>query len=357
VDDSLTSLTFVGSVIEGDDGRFYVTQPQDAEIRIYDEAGELAGRFGREGEGPGEFRGLQGIGWWAGGRDTLWAFDQQLRRVSLFDRDGTFARSIAMSPAAFREVFRPSVQTILPDGSALGSPSYASALLADGRIHSIPILRFPIAGGEPSVVVETEAGNRQVAIAVGTGQSYSAQPYSDAPFAVLSGEAQRVAVIERPTAAQEGDARYRVTMLGASGDTLWSREYTYAPSPVPAAERDSVRAARLERAVDFATRAGGTRADAEKQIDEKLHLPAFRPPIAEGRLTNDGSLWLRLTAAPGGATRWARLDPDGEPDATLDLPTGLRLVEIQGSRGWAVQTDELGVPYVVSLKVGPADPS
>ena len=263
-----------------------------------------------------------------------------------------------MSATPYREVMRTSVQTILPDGSALGTPSYPSRSLAEGQIRSIPMLRFPLSEGEPRVLLELEPGSRQLAVQVGTGQMYSAQPYSDAEFAVVSGEAGRVAVIERPVASGEGDARFRVTMLDAEGDTLWSREYPYQPSAIPAAELDSVRAARTLRATEFATRAGGDRADAEKQVREKLVLPAFRPPLADARISADGSIWLRWTPVPGSPTnRWSLLDEDGEPRASLELPSNLRLVEVQGTTAWAVETGELGVPYVVRLALGPADPS
>jgi hypothetical protein len=357
VDDPESALTSVSVLVEGQDGRVYVGQPQDGHVRIHGADGALLGRLGGEGAGPGEFRSLQGIGWWAGGRDTLWAFDQQLRRVSLFDREGAFVRSIALANEPFRELMRTSVQTILPDGSALGSASYPSYALAAGDIASVPVLRFPLAGGEPRVVVETVPGNGQLAIRVGDGQMYSGQPYGDEAFTILSGEASRVAVVEPPAATEASSAVFRVTMLNAEGDTLWSREYPYQPTPIPTAEIDSVRAARVKRAVDFATRAGGSRADAEEQVREQLYLPVFRPPLVNGRFAEDGSLWLQWSRAPGAATiRWSVLDADGNPAATLELPSNLRPVDVRNDRVWAVETGELGVPYVVRLAVGPADP-
>jgi hypothetical protein len=278
VDDPQTALTGVGAILTGDGGRFYVTQPQDGHVRIHGPGGEFHGRFGGRGEGPGEFQGLSAIGWWGGGRDTLWASDFQLRRVSLFSADGTFIRSIPITTPPYQEVMRVSVQTILPDGTGLGLPSYPSRLLADGQIRSIPVLRFSLTGGEPEVVVATEPGNRQLALEFGTGMSFSSQPYGDSPLTAASGEAGRVVVVERPAAAQPTDARFRVTALKTTGDTLWSREYPYQPLPVPTAEADSMRDERIERSMDFATRMGASHGDVERQVREKLYLPAFRPP-------------------------------------------------------------------------------
>jgi hypothetical protein len=270
VDDAESALTYVSVLLEGEDGRVYLGQPQDGYVRIHGPGGELLGRLGHEGDGPGEFRSLQGIGWWAGGRDTLWAFDQQLRRVSLFGRDGAFVRSISLANDPFRELMRTMVQTVLPDGSALGSASYPSYALAAGQITSVPVLRFPLAGGEPQVVVETLPGNGQLAIRVGEGQLYSGQPYADEAFTLVSGEASRVAVVEPSAATDASFADFRVTMLNAEGDTLWSRAYPYDPTPIPTSEIDSVRTARLERAASFAARAGGSRGDAEEQVRQQL---------------------------------------------------------------------------------------
>jgi hypothetical protein len=51
------------------DGSITVAQPQDNTIRFFSVAGTERGRFGRAGDGPGEFRRLGGLGWLG---DTLW---------------------------------------------------------------------------------------------------------------------------------------------------------------------------------------------------------------------------------------------------------------------------------------------
>jgi hypothetical protein len=80
--------------------------------------------------------------------------------------------------------------------------------------------------------------------------------------------------------------------------------------------------------------------------------------VANGRFAEDGSLWLQWSRAPGAPTiRWSVLNPDGVPAATLELPSNLRLLDVSNGRLWAVETDELGVPYVVRLAVQRANPS
>jgi hypothetical protein len=355
VDDPATALTAVGPILIHPDGRFYVSQPQDGLIRMHSADGELLGTFGGEGEGPGEFGGIGSMGWLGGVNDTIWVDDFQLRRVSYFSSDGTFARSVQITNPPYREFMRPGVQALLPDGTALGMPSFPSRMLATGEITSIPILRFSIDGGETTPVVETDPRNRQLAIACGTGLSYSGQPYGDAPITAFSGETGRIAVIERRAATQPAEALFRVTVLNAGADTLWSRDYRYEPIQVPAAERDSVLDSRLERGREFAGRVGGCDTDAE--VRAKLYLPAFRPPVSSAQISSDDSVWLLLATEPAaGVNRWLALDPEGEPKAKLELPGNQRLMDVVGTTAWAIETDALGVQYVVRLWVGPAEP-
>ena len=67
-------------------GRIYVADLQANEIRVFDGRGECIRTFGREGEGPGEFRMLAGIAWQPPG--LLWAMDAISYRLTAFDSAG-----------------------------------------------------------------------------------------------------------------------------------------------------------------------------------------------------------------------------------------------------------------------------
>lgn len=357
VDDPETALSGVGSILSADDGRFYVAQPQDGQVRIHAQSGALLRRFGSPGEGPGEFATMGAMGWWGAGRDTLWVHDLRLRRISLFTPEGAFVRTQPIKNPPYQQVMNVGVQAILPDGTGLGVPTYPSALLAQGQIRAIPVLRFAVSGGEPDAVVEMEPGQRALALQFGDGFSYSNQLYGDAALAAISSEAARVAVVERPVATGPSMARFRVTMLGHAGDTLWSRDYPYEPLPIPPAEADTALARRVEASMEFATRMGLTRADVEREVRAKLYLPAFRPPLASALLSSDGALWLERTEAPEARLiRWLGLDPAGEPMAALELPYHTRLRSVMGSTAWAVETDDYGVSYVLRMRLRPAEP-
>lgn len=58
---------FVSDLLVDEQGNFYVLDTQLSEIKVYDNAGNYLRTIGREGEGPGEFRGGLGMFWHTAG--------------------------------------------------------------------------------------------------------------------------------------------------------------------------------------------------------------------------------------------------------------------------------------------------
>src|SRR5690606_24027972 len=87
VDDPDAGFSQIGGLTIGPDGNLYVIEQQDNEVRVYDAQGTLVRRFGRQGEGPGEFLFPSQLGVVG---DTLWVTDLRLQRLSLFTTSGEF---------------------------------------------------------------------------------------------------------------------------------------------------------------------------------------------------------------------------------------------------------------------------
>src|SRR5690606_24332714 len=85
----------VSGVYVAPDGRIFVGDAQAREVRIFTPEGEFLGRLGRTGEGPGEFRHVDGIGAAPGGGIAV--LDGVLSRVSVFDGDGAFRRMFRLA--------------------------------------------------------------------------------------------------------------------------------------------------------------------------------------------------------------------------------------------------------------------
>lgn len=78
------------------DGSIAVANRGSAEVRVFDRDGRHLRSFGREGEGPGEFKRLS---WLARtGGDTLVAFDTDLRRATWFTVGGELVRTLTIDP-------------------------------------------------------------------------------------------------------------------------------------------------------------------------------------------------------------------------------------------------------------------
>lgn len=88
-------LTWVGDVIV-DGERLFVAQPDEARLRIFSLSGDFLGFLGGRGEGPGEFKEVNGVGV----RDELvWVSDRLLGRVQYFDPGGRYDSLMRTSEA------------------------------------------------------------------------------------------------------------------------------------------------------------------------------------------------------------------------------------------------------------------
>ncbi|HQW66021.1 MAG TPA: hypothetical protein PLJ23_03220, partial [Gemmatimonadales bacterium] len=90
-------LTDVGFIAWARDGSIAIGQAQDQAIRYFNAQGDPIGRIGRSGEGPGEFRMMLRAGWLG---DTLWVFDNMLRRVTLIAPPIRLLRSLPVPQTA-----------------------------------------------------------------------------------------------------------------------------------------------------------------------------------------------------------------------------------------------------------------
>jgi hypothetical protein len=79
-----------GHILVDENDLIYVSDYQDAMIKVFDPQGKFVRTIGRKGQGPGEFQGISAMDFVPDGR--LLVFDIQSRRTSLFDRTGSFIK-------------------------------------------------------------------------------------------------------------------------------------------------------------------------------------------------------------------------------------------------------------------------
>jgi hypothetical protein len=120
--------------------RFVVADESDKNLKLFDGSGRAAGTVGRPGSGPGEFTALLGGGTIG---DSLYAYDFNGTRLSLFTGEGRYARSVELGaagtpmPASVRVI---DDSLVLVAGFAIGSPE--RDLLRLLRRDGSPVSRF-----------------------------------------------------------------------------------------------------------------------------------------------------------------------------------------------------------------------
>jgi len=91
-------LDEVGDATILPDGRIVIANTGTNELRVFDPGGTHLATWGGEGEGPGEFTSLGAVERWRG--DSVVAWNQSTRVVSVFDARGVVGRSFALDPEA-----------------------------------------------------------------------------------------------------------------------------------------------------------------------------------------------------------------------------------------------------------------
>lgn len=111
------------------DGEIAVLDAQASEIRVFDARGAHVRTVGREGAGPGEFRGALSVHY--DSRDRMWVPESENARYSVFDSVGNFITS-----------FRRTAGTLIGNPGVLTSEDVLidlSPVLLEDRVAVIPI--------------------------------------------------------------------------------------------------------------------------------------------------------------------------------------------------------------------------
>lgn len=352
VDDPDLGFTSIGDITVDHEGRLYVAETTDDQIRVYDGAGQLLRRIGREGEGPGEFRRVRFIGVVG---DTLWVSDASLRRMTLFDPEGRVLRTIPTPMVEVEPIpgVRPGVQAsrLLPDGRLLGV--WQGTYMEDGAStdsFAIPRLVFDQEGGVVDTlgfrIGETVLPAREVTIA---GRQIFIPDLSDASRRAEGDSWQFM--IDAPIAPSSTEGYFTVTRTTFADDTVYHRQLRYEPMPFP---RDYARAyARMYVATYLPTESIDP-AILERGIQDALELPPFRPPVWNHYLADDGGIWLQLEERLNdAATDWAVIDPEGMPVGRVTVPGNVTVRWNVGSEVWSVVRDEFDVQWLVKYALVP----
>ena len=284
--------------------------------------GEHIRTVGRDGEGPGEFRGANGLGWGPNGR--LWVVDQRLKRYSVFDTSGTLLDS-HQAPMSIRS-------WEWSGGFTRNGILYDRGHTLNGDDIVNVLLKFDMAGEYsdtfPLPLYQAEYFQWRTEY----GPNMKQVPYSPLWVWML---------------APDGDIRagssddYRIHHLSLQADTLRIIKREYDPIPVTDAEREAA----IEDVREFMR---GRQFDADR-------VPMAKPAFERFTVDDSGFLWVKLPDSP---VRQGSLvdvfDPEGRFLGTMvtsaQMSRYLRFI-VRGDVLCYVTVDELDVPYVVTERI------
>jgi hypothetical protein len=360
-----------------EEGSVYILEGLVPEIRVYSPEGVLLRRIGRRGSGPGEFESSPRFGVFG---DTVWTVDSQANRITLFDRQGTVLSTgrtedvLVPLPSGFAHVLPWKMR---PDGKFTGHLAQVSYRRNDPATGVNPTDSIPV----PMVLFNSTGAVTDTIGWAGRPPPRMWRPPSQetAEYAFIDVGGRRVQVpmppstlpwwlpypdgyvlVETPLAENATEGVLTLTRIGLLGDTVYSRDLLYSPSPYSSEDLDSISvwSARGEPGGMTGYVPGrGPPDDWEvvaRHLRGAMEFPGFQLPISYPWLAQDGGIWLlRTDEGVSETVTWVLLDAEGEPRGQVDLAPNLRIIWSSGDTFWAVEPDEFDVPWVVRFELHP----
>ena len=322
-------LGFVRAMAVDSKGQLYVTGSESKGIRMFSSDGVLIGEFGREGEGAGEFAETPSIH--IGPGDSLYAWDRRAFRLTTFSpQDQSLVASVTVVNSANRAL-RPFAFLGATNRGLL--MEFSSFYPPDSEESSKMARLAKLVHWDGTVAIDTLAQLPvpvYVPIDMGFGAGIRVLPYAARPhFALSAGQVLYYGM---------GDA-IDITGVPLNGGKQHRITLPHMPIFVTQAEREGT-AARFRDS------------DLRTKIFENIQ--AMKPAFTGLLLDDAGHLWIRLSRPESGqTTTWLVLDNTGVVVAKANVPMGVRLLAVRGSRAFGTMTvEETGTRIAVAWDIG-----
>jgi hypothetical protein len=388
-------LTYIADAARGDDGVAYILDRSDLGVRVVSREGDFLRTIGTRGRGPGEFKTTPKLGVYG---DILWAVENT--RITLFRSDGSlvsasefFGLDVAL-PEDSRVVRAKGVNVgfdgrVLP-GEMISDDLFASRLAyvprqypgrrpASGDTVSVPFVLFDTTGE----IVDTlgfyplpATDAIDIEVTEIDGWRYMIPPAEqDSPFRIDGSE--RFYLVDRQAVSSPECATFVITVLEPEGDTVSSRRYEYEPMAYGSAKRQAMAESvtrtpgwadvTVERGYPVLVQIGSAGADvlmregryfdviqrAAREMEERLPLAEYQPPIQDYRLGANGLVWLAREIDPDFSTTWLIMDREGTMRGKVSVPLGERLAWVGEDAFWTARRHELGYEMLVQYRLVP----
>lgn len=343
LEDPVAGFSDIRALTVGDDGLLRVLDADARQVRVFTPAGEWLRSIGGPGQGPGEFERPSAMGLLG---DTLWVHDLNAFRISWFDPEGEVLFTTPGAGVTIETAGGRSVRVVPYHPREDGTIESTAILPSISSADSIPVLRFSRNGSvldtlrwrkiEPSRTESVSVGGRDLNVP-------TLRPTS--PIVDFDG---RDSVVVSWAANSDGVGMLRITLIGPGADTLATREFLYDGVPTTDEVADSLIAGPVEV---LPLVLGLPEDQLRRELRAAVDIPPFRPPVRRLHRGIDGSMLIELNTTELDSASWLVLDPDGSARGRVTLPADVEPEHLDGSVIWAVDPDELEVPWLVRLRM------
>ena len=310
-----------------EDGRVVVADAGNRRLVEFAADGSLLSTFGRQGDGPGEFRNIQVLHPWIG--DSLVVWDDRSRRISVITPEATFARSFGLTLPEGLSFSR--VIGVYPDGSFLGMSFTNMGTPPEAGLQRAPIrLHHFRQDGTHGAVVGEVPGTEVFYTTEGSGQVGLYPPH----FYRSGNHLASDRLLEAP------NDDWELTFRAPDGAALQIVRWLKPPTPVTA----EATAGSLERLME---RTPEARRAATRAVAGELDIHDTMPAFADVFYDRVGRVWLQAYDLSGrDFIEWTVVGPEGNLIATTTVPSTLQLRDAGPDWVLARVRDELDVEHL-----------
>lgn len=319
------AFTYIAGALRLPDGGVVVADGGEDTVREYAPHGQYRAAWGRQGQGPGEFRDVSEIHKWRADSVAVW--DMVANRLTVFDSEGRVGRTFTITEGR--------------NLSLIG-------VLSGERLVFGRVTTFNLGVGAEAYGSGHRRERQVYEIRDGTGGAIALLgPYPHTEYFVRA-TSTSLSIGSIPYSRQVVAGIWRNLAVVGPNDTYELRAYAGDGSL-----RRVVRLARLPMETTDADRrayVNDTREEDSQRADLPMasHLPMFDRVIGD----EAGHLWVRDYDKPGNdPVAWTVFDSAGRKVARSEMPDDLEVWEIGEDYVLASQVDGLGVHSLVVLSL------
>ena len=217
--------------------------------------------------------------------------------------------------------------------------------MADGSIIMTPVFfpdALPAGTAARGYYFRVDSGDRVrdtlIAIdlhsrIVGAGaDTMTVQEIDGDPLIAFDPEGRFLVTVSIDSSSSAGYRTYSVTRrdLEASSTRTWAFKRVAVPIPVQEQRRAAV-----QDSIVLRTRYSDEGIPVEL-IESELRAPAFREPVSDVLVAQDGTVWLKNDDAAGGPT-WSLVNGSGHICAILRSPESVKLIQVDDTSAWGFE--------------------